>query len=78
MRYLWLCNDCGASGSVDNRGMPVTTMVNLAAIQHRQKSPSCPTAAEADVQLAPGRCVFHALRPTPEGRKTDTLSELKE
>jgi hypothetical protein len=58
MKFTWGCTDCGAAGSVDNPGLPVTSLVNLCSFQHIRISPDCKTAKAADVQLKPGGCMF--------------------
>lgn len=59
MTFDWKCIACGASGSVENPGLPVTSLVNKAALDHREKRPECPIAASAEVTLLPGACIFH-------------------
>jgi hypothetical protein len=60
MTFDWYCVDCKASGTVENPGLPVTSLVNLSSFQHIEKSPDCQTAKAAEICLKPGGCIFSA------------------
>jgi hypothetical protein len=66
MTFDWICVDCGASGEVVHRGLPVTSLVNQASFQHVDKSPDCETAKAAEVRLKPAGCVFSKEARTHE------------
>jgi len=68
MKWSWECETCGCHGSVDNPGLPVTSLANLAAFDHLKQRRNCPTAASSEVILKPGGCVFQ-----PSGDRQESL-----
>ena len=61
MIYNWLCRECEGHGCIDNPGLPVTSLINQAAIDHAIKHPNCNIAKDAAVDIVPGGCVFKSL-----------------
>jgi hypothetical protein len=74
-KFIWNCVTCMGSGSISNPNvLPITTLVNRAALEHLENNPDCQTAKEADVKFVPYGCVFTPMPPraeTPVQRGTD-------
>jgi hypothetical protein len=58
IKFIWNCVTCKGVGSVPNQGLPVTSLLNQSALQHREEHPDCPLSKEAEVKIVPFGCVF--------------------
>ena len=68
--YAWSCTTCDGRGRVQNDGLPVTSLVNRAAIAHKIDHPECSVASDAEVSLFPGACTFSQRAGTPGQHET--------